>query len=74
MVYIIIWTEDGGVSPYFIIVDRLEALAEQIDRLSKKGKNVQMKVYESQDINYKITYTEKEEKTIKQIPNIEIIR
>lgn len=73
MIYIIIWTIPSEPNPFFTIVDKLEDLAEKVGSI-KSGKDATVKIYEAQDVNYKITYTDKEEKTIRKIPNIEIIK
>lgn len=72
MVYIIIWTVSNEPKQNFIIVDKLEDLAERVASLN--GKDAAIKIYEAKDVNYKITYTDKEEKIIRKIPNIEITK
>ena len=72
MIYIVIWTIPSEPKPHFIIVDKFEDLAGKVASI-KSGKDATVKIYEAQDVNYKITYTDREEKTIKKIPNIEIL-
>ena len=70
MTHIIVWTIPSEPNFFTIIVENKNDLAEAVERIAKNGKNAKIDIYEATKINYKLEYTEKEEKFIKQIPRI----
>lgn len=72
MVYIIIYTISTNNKPEFIMVDNKENLAEEINKLKRKGKDIDIKIYSANSIEYSFKYIEKEEVIKKQVPVLTI--
>ena len=73
MTHIIVWTVGNKPTPFYLEVDGEDKLAEAVDKITKGGQGATIKLYSVIPINYNFTYIDKEEITIKKIPNIEIL-
>ena len=75
MIYIIIYQNSNGVNiePKFIIVDQEKDLAFTIDKIKSNGQNPTILLYKADQVNYKLTYNEKDKIVKEKIPVIGII-
>ena len=73
MTHIIVYTIPTSPEYFYIPIDGIKELTLRLDKLSKTGQELTVKVYAVSPINYKLKYKEKIKTVIEQEPEIEIL-